>query len=172
VHLGGIGKGYAVDKAVAILRTRGFSNFLVQAGGDLYAAGMRGGRPWRVGIRDPRGAPDQSFAAVDLSDSTFSTSGDYERFFLYGGRRYHHIIDPDTGEPTRHTRSVTILATSATQSDAIDTGVFLLGPDEGMALIERLPGVEGVIVTAGNEVLVSSGLRERLVRLAAPTAAP
>jgi FAD:protein FMN transferase len=171
-HLGGIGKGYAVDQAVAIMRGRGFAHFLIQAGGDLYAAGRRGDRPWRVGIRDPRGGPDDSFAAVDLSDSTFSTSGDYERFFIYGGRRYHHIIDPDAGEPTRHTRSVTIMAASATQSDAIDTGVFLLGPEAGMALIERLPDVEGVIVTAGNEVLVSSGLRERLVRLAPPTDAP
>jgi thiamine biosynthesis lipoprotein len=169
VNLGGIGKGYAVERGVAILRTRGIENFLLQAGGDLYAAGMRGDRPWRVGIRDPRGPEDQSFAAVDLTDSTFSTSGDYERFFIYGGRRYHHIIDPDTGEPTRETRSVTIMAKSPTLSDAVDTGVFLLGPEKGMALIERLPDVEGVIVTAGNEVLVSSGLRDRLIRLGSPT---
>jgi thiamine biosynthesis lipoprotein len=172
VHLGGIGKGYAVDRGVAVMRARGFSNFMIQAGGDLYAAGLRGDRPWRVGIRDPRGPADRSFAAVELTDSTFSTSGDYERFFIVGGRRFHHIIDPDSGEPTTHTRSVTIMAKSATQSDAIDTGVFLLGPKEGMALIERLPDVEGVIVTAGNEVLVSSGLSERLIRLAPPTDAP
>jgi thiamine biosynthesis lipoprotein len=171
-HLGGIGKGYAVDRGVAILTARGITNFLLQAGGDLYAAGRRGDRPWNVGIRDPRGPADKSFAAIELSDSTFSTSGDYERFFIVGGRRFHHIIDPDSGEPTTHTRSVTIMAKSATQSDAIDTGVFLLGPEEGMKLIERLPDVEGVIVTAANEVLVSSGLTERLVRLAPPTDAP
>jgi thiamine biosynthesis lipoprotein len=172
VHLGGIGKGYAVDRGAAILRGRGIGNFMIQAGGDLYVAGRRGDRLWRAGIRDPRGPADRSFAAVDLSDSTFSTSGDYERFFIAGGRRYHHIIDPDTGEPTEHTRSVTIMATSPTLSDAIDTAVFLLGPKAGMELIEKLPDVEGVIVTARNEVLVSSGLKDRLIRLALPTDAP
>ena len=171
-HLGGIGKGYAVDRGAAILRQRGVVDFMIQAGGDLYAAGRRGDRPWRAGIRDPRGPADWSFATIDLSDSTFSTSGDYERFFIAGGRRYHHIIDPDTGAPTEHTRSVTIMAKSATLSDAIDTGVFLLGPAAGMALIEKLPDVEGVIVTARNEVLVSSGLKDRLIRLAVPTDAP
>ena len=172
VHLGGIGKGYAVDRGAAILRARGIGNFMIQAGGDLYVAGRHGDRSWRAGIRDPRGPADRSFAAIDLSDSTFSTSGDYERFFIAGGRRYHHIIDPDTGEPTEHTRSVTIMAKSATLSDAIDTGVFLLGPTAGMELIEKVPDVEGVIVTSKNEVLVSSGLKDRLIRLVSPTDAP
>jgi thiamine biosynthesis lipoprotein len=172
VHLGGIGKGYAVDRGAAILRRRGINDFLIQAGGDFYAGGRRGDRPWRVGIRDPRGPADQSFAAVDVGNETVSTSGDYERAFVSGGRRYHHILDPDLGEPTRDTRSVTIVAARATFADALDTGVFLLGPQAGMALIEKLPDVEGVIVTAGNEVLVSSGLRDRLIRLTPPTNAP
>lgn len=172
VHLGGIGKGYAVDRGAEILRRRGINDFMIQAGGDFYAGGRRGDRPWRVGMRDPRGPADRSFAAIDVSNETVSTSGDYERAFVAGGRRYHHIIDPDLGEPTRDTRSVTIIASRATFADALDTGVFLLGPQAGMALIEKLPDVEGVIVTARNEVLVSSGLRERLVRLAPPTDAP
>jgi thiamine biosynthesis lipoprotein len=171
-HLGGIGKGYAVDRGAAILRRHGIGDFMIQSGGDLYAAGRRGDRPWRVGIRDPRGPAERSFAALDVANETVSTSGDYERAFLSGGRRYHHIIDPDLGEPTRDTRSVTIVATRATVADGLSTGVFLLGPQAGMALIEKLPDVEGVIVNAGNEVLVSSGLRERLVRLAPPTDAP
>jgi len=172
VHLGGIGKGYAVDRAAEILRRRGLRDFMIQAGGDLYVGGRRDDRPWRLGIRDPRGPADKSFAALDLSDATFSTSGDYERFFMSGGRRYHHIIDPDLGEPTRGTRSVTIVTSRATLADALSTGVFLVEPEAGMALIERLPGVEGVIVSDRNAVLVSSGLQDRLIRLAPPTDAP
>jgi thiamine biosynthesis lipoprotein len=171
-HLGGIGKGYAVDRGVAILRGAGLRDFMIQAGGDLYVAGKRGDRPWRLGIRDPRGPADRSFAALDLADGTFSTSGDYERFFIKDGRRYHHIIDPDRGEPSQGTRSVTIVTSRAIIADGLSTGVFLVGPEAGMALIERLPDVEGVIVTAKNEVLVSSGLKASLVRLAPPTDAP
>jgi FAD:protein FMN transferase len=171
-HLGGIGKGYAVDRAAAILRSRGFSDFMIQSGGDLFVSGRRGDRPWRLGIRDPRGPADRSFAALDLPNGTFSTSGDYERFFIRDGRRYHHILDPDLGEPARGCRSVTIVAGTATLADALSTGVFVLGPEPGMALIERLPDVEGVIVTANNQVLVSSGLKGRLEMIAPPTDAP
>jgi len=172
VHLGGIGKGYAVDRAVGILRSRGLRDFMVQTGGDLYVAGLKGDRPWRLGIRDPRGSAEQSFATLELSDSTFSTSGDYERFFMKGGLRYHHLLDPARGEPARLARSVTIVSRRATQADGLSTGVFILGPEEGMALIERLPDVEGVIVTARNEVLISSGLKSRLRLIASPTDAP
>jgi len=172
VNLGGIGKGYATDRAAEILRRLGLHDFMIQAGGDLYVAGRRGDRPWRVGIRDPRGPADRSFAALDLSDSTFSTSGDYERFFMKDGRRYHHILDLSAGEPARGCRSVTLVTGRAVIADALAKGVFVLGPDAGMALIERLPDVEGVIVSARNEVLVSSGLTNRLIRLAMPTDAP
>jgi thiamine biosynthesis lipoprotein len=172
VHLGGIGKGYAVDRAAAILRGRGFTDFMIQSGGDLYVAGKRGERPWRAGIQDPRGPKGSSFAAMDLSDAAFTTSGDYERFFMKDGRRYHHIIDPDTGEPSPGARSVTIVAKTASLADALDTGIFILGPEKGMALIERLNGVEGVIVTSSNNVLVSSGLARRLVVRSPPTDAP
>jgi thiamine biosynthesis lipoprotein len=172
VHLGGIGKGYAIDRGAEILRRRGLRDFMMQSGGDLYVSGRRGDRPWRVGIRDPRGPADRSFAVLDLSDATFSTSGDYERAFIHEGRRYHHILDPDLGEPARGCRSVTIVTDRATIADGLSTGVFVLGPTAGMALIERLPNVEGVIVTDHNQVLVSSGLNERLIRLASTTDAP
>jgi FAD:protein FMN transferase len=171
-HLGGIGKGYAIDRAAAILRGRGFHDFMIQSGGDLFVSGRRGDRPWRLGIRDPRGPADRSFAALDLTNGTFSTSGDYERFFIRDGRRYHHILDPDVGEPARGCRSVTIVTNSAIVADGLSTGVFVLGPEKGMALIERLPDVEGVIVTADNTVLVSSGLKGKLVVMAPPTDAP
>jgi thiamine biosynthesis lipoprotein len=172
VHLGGIGKGYAVDRAAAILRGRGFNDFMIQSGGDLYVAGTRGDRAWRAGIQDPRGPEGNSFAAMDLTDAAFTTSGDYERFFMKDGRRYHHIIDPDTGEPSQGSRSVTIIAKTATLADALDTGIFILGPEKGMALIERLNGVEGVIVTSSNNVMVSSGLARRRVVRSPPTDAP
>lgn len=169
VHLGGIGKGYAVDRSVALLRERGFQDFMVQSGGDLFVAGQPGATPWRLGINDPRGAAGDSFATVELRDSTFSTSGDYERFFIKDGRRYHHILDPDSGEPARLAVSVTIVADRATLADALSTGVFILGPDAGMALVERLPGVEAVMVTADNRVLISSGLQGRVTLLHQPT---
>ena len=171
-HLGGIGKGYAIDRGSAILRRRGLNDFLIQAGGDLYASGFKDGRPWRLGIQDPRGPSGASFATIDLSDGTWSTSGDYERAFVKDGRRYHHIIDPATGEPARGCRSVTILTDRAVMADGLSTGVFLLGPAEGLALVGRLPHVEAVIVTSANEVLVTPGLKGRLVMTSPPTDAP
>jgi thiamine biosynthesis lipoprotein len=169
IHLGGIGKGYAVDRAVAMLRAYGFGDFMVQFGGDLYVSGQPVDRPWRLGINDPRGAANDSFATLELSDATFSTSGDYERFFLKDGIRYHHLLDPQTGQPARGSRSVTIVAASAMIADALSTGVFIIGPRLGMQLIERLPEVEAVIVSADNEVLISSGLRGRVQLLHAPS---
>jgi thiamine biosynthesis lipoprotein len=172
VHLGGIGKGYAVDRGVETLRRRGVTDFMIRAGGDMYVAGRHGDRPWRLAIRDPRGPADRSFATLEISNGTFSTSGDYERTFVTNGTRYHHIIDPDSGLPARGCRSVTLVTERAVLADALSKGVFILGPKDGMALIERLPGVEGVIVSDDNEVLVSSGLRDRLTLLAPPTDAP
>jgi FAD:protein FMN transferase len=172
VNLGGIGKGYAVDRGADILRRSGLRDFMIQAGGDMYVAGKRGDRAWRLGIRDPRGPADRIFASLDLSDGTFSTSGDYERFFMKDGRRYHHIIDLRVGEPATACRSVTLVTDRAVIADALAKGVFILGPDDGMALIERTPGVQGVIVSAKNEVSISSGLRGRLTVLAPPTDAP
>jgi thiamine biosynthesis lipoprotein len=172
MHLGGIGKGYAIDRGAGILRQRGFQDFMIQTGGDLYVGGLRNSRPWRLAIRDPRGRADRVFAELDLTNGTLSTSGDYERFFIEGGRRYHHIIDPATGEPARGARSATIVANTAAVADGLSTGVFIMGADAGMALIERLPEVEGVIVSAKNEILISSGLRGRLRIVAPPTDAP
>lgn len=168
-HLGGIGKGLAVDRAVARLREAGLKDFSIQAGGDLYVAGKHGDRAWRLGIADPRAPDGAVFARVELEDSTFSTSGDYERFFIRDGVRYHHILDPATGQPSRLSRSVTILSKRAIIADGLSTGVFLLGPEKGMALIEQLPDVEGVIVGADNQVHISSGLQGKLEIVHQPT---
>src|SRR6478609_4459586 len=171
VHLGGIGKGYAVDRAVALLKERGLHDFMIQFGGDLYVAGTNGGKPWTLAIADPRGNHDP-FATIEMGDGTFSTSGDYERTFMKDGVRYHHIIDPDLGEPARLCRSVTLVTNRAVIADAVAKGVFILGPTDGMALIEKLPDVEGVIVGANNQVLVSSGLKGRVTLMRPPTDAP
>ena len=168
-HLGGIGKGFAVDRAVSLMKDAGLRDFSIQAGGDLYVAGHRGDRPWRLGIADPRAPDGAIFARVDLSDSTFSTSGDYERSFIKDGVRYHHILDPSTGQPSRLCRSVTIVAKEATLADGLSTSVFLLGPEQGMTLIEKLPDVEGVIVGADNQVHVSSGLQGKVEIIHPPT---
>ena len=171
-NLGGIGKGYAIDRGVDILRRTGVGDFMIQSSGDMYVAGRKGDRAWRVGIQDPRGPHDRTFAAIELTDSTFSTSGDYERSFVRDGIRYHHIIDPSTGQPARGCRSVTILTDRAVLADGLSTGVFLLGPKEGLALVERLPNVDAVIVTSANEVLFTPRLKGRLELLARPTDAP
>jgi thiamine biosynthesis lipoprotein len=166
IGLGGIAKGWAVDRAAAALRARGVRAFLVQAGGDLYAAGLLGGRPWRIGIRDPRGQ-GEPFGWLPVSDRAFSTSGDDERSFVAGGRRYHHVIDPRTCAPAGASRSATVLARTATRAEVLSKAVFVLGGQAGLRLAER-EGAAAVLVTAGNRVLVSASLRGR-VRLGRPT---
>jgi FAD:protein FMN transferase len=158
ITLGGIAKGYAVDRAAAILRDRGLKNFIVQAGGDLFVSGTKGPQKWRVGIRDPRGARDATFALTELEDRTFSTAGDYERGFVKDGVRYHHILDPKTGYPTRACRSVTVIAKDALTADAWDTTLLILGPERGLKLAEKLPDIEAVFVDSKNRVRVTSGL--------------
>ena len=178
ITLGGIAKGLVVDHAVAALRAVGLSDFVMQAGGDLFAAGKHGDREWKVGIQDPRAGThdersvDTSFALLSLSESAFNTSGDYERFILKDGKRYHHILDPRTGYPVTHTRSVTVLAPTSFLADTLDTAVFVMGAEQGMRLIESLPGVEAVIVDAHNQVHVSKGLSGRLRLLRPPSAGP
>lgn len=149
LDLGSIGKGYAVDQAIATLRQHGVVNAIVNAGGDLRAIGGKGEKPWRVGIRDPRGEPTSAIVAIELrGDRAVATSGDYERFFLFQGRRYHHIMDPMTGEPVQNgIASVTIVGPS-TQITSVATTVFVLGSERGLALLERHPDLAGLLLMA------------------------
>ncbi len=169
ITLGGIAKGFAVDRATQILRNRGFIDFIVRAGGDMYVSGRHGDRRWRVGIRDPRGARDAIFAAAEVEDMTFSTSGDYERFTVKDGKRYHHILDPRDGYPATASRSVTIMAKDGTLAEGMSKTLFILGPKDGLAFLKKVPGVEAVIVGADNEVYISDGLKGRLIILHPPT---
>jgi len=170
IGLGGIAKGYAVDRAVAILEKAGLTSFFVQAGGDLFARGRKpDGSEWQAGIRDPRGPESKWFAKLPLSDHAFSTAGDYERSYIVGGKRYHHIIDPRTGYPATACRSVTIWAPSALVADEIDDAVFILGPEKGLKLVESLEGVGAVIVDAKNNVWVSKRLQGKVEVVGVPT---
>ncbi len=168
ISLGGIAKGYAVDRAAKVLLDAGVSSFYAQAGGDLYTHGTKpDGAPWLAGVRDPRGPEGDYFAVMPVDDHSFSTAGDYERAYIVDGKRYHHIIDPHTGYPATVSRSVTIWAPTALQADAIDDAVFILGPEKGLALVESLDGVGAVIVDAHNRVWISKRLEGR-VRMVHP----
>jgi thiamine biosynthesis lipoprotein len=170
ISLGGIAKGYGIDRAVSVLKAAGLDAFYAQAGGDLYAAGKKpDGSEWSAGVRDPRGPDGSFFAVLPLSDHAFSTAGDYERAYVVGGRRYHHIIDPRTGYPATACRSVTIWAKTALQADAIDDAVFILGPEKGMALVESLDDVGAVVVDAKNSVWISKRLQGKLKLTQPPT---
>lgn len=170
VGLGGIAKGYAVDKAAAIIRKAGIKSFFVQAGGDLYAEGHKpDGSVWSAGIRDPRGPAGKPFASIELDGHAFSTAGDYERSYVIGKKRYHHILDPRTGMPASKSRSVTVWAPTAFEADAVDDAVFVMGPEKGLRYVESLPGVGAVVVDAKNRVWVSERLKGKVTLLAAPT---
>jgi thiamine biosynthesis lipoprotein len=170
ISLGGIAKGYAVDRASKVLLDRGIDSFFVQAGGDLYTHGKKAdGSDWSAGVRDPRGPEGSYFALLEVSDHAFSTAGDYERSYIVNGRRYHHIIDPRTGYPATASRSVTIWAPTALQADALDDAVFILGPEKGLALVESQAGVGAVIVDAHNKVWVSQRLQGQLQLIREPT---
>ncbi len=157
IDLGGIAKGYAVDRGIAILKARGYSHALVNAGGDSRVIGDRFGEPWVVGISDPN-HPDRYFTRIPLENTAYSTSGDYERYFDENGVRYHHIIDPHTGHSASKVRSATVLAPTATQTDGLSKTAFVLGPEEALRIYAKLPDVEAVFVTPDGRVLYSKGL--------------
>ena len=170
IGLGGIAKGYIVDRAAEVLKKAGVEAFLVQAGGDLYGAGRKpDGSPWVSGIQDPRAPEGTSFATIELTDHAFSTAGDYARSYVIGKRRYHHIIDPRTGYPATASRSVTVWAEDATTADAIDDAVFILGPEAGLKLADATPGVGVVIVDKNNKVWLSPRLQGQVHVARQPT---
>jgi thiamine biosynthesis lipoprotein len=148
LDLGAIAKGWAVDRATEKLMARGIRNAIIDAGGDLRIIGTRPGKdPWRIGVQHPRD-PGALIVTFELKDTAIVTSGDYERFFIADGVRYHHILDPVTGQPARDCQSVTVLAPTASEADACATAAFVLGPSKGLAFLRARPGVRGFIVGA------------------------
>ena len=175
IDLGGIGKGYAVDRGIEVLKARGIDRALVTAGGDSRIIGDRNGRPWLVAIRHPDN-PNKVVTRIPLSDSAMSTSGDYERYFDEDGVRYHHIIDPRTGHSASKVRSATILAPTATQTDGMSKTAFVLGAEKALEIINKMPEYDAVFVLPDGRVLYSNGLRPAAPRppgaQSPPTAAP
>jgi FAD:protein FMN transferase len=158
IDLGGIAKGYAVDRGIELLRKRGFDHAMVNSGGDTRVIGDRQGKPWMIGIRHPD-RKDEVVLRMPLEDAAFSTSGDYERFFEEGGVRYHHILDPKTGLSPHAVRSVTIIASTATRTDGLSKTVFILGPEKGLAFINSLTDADAIVIAADGKVSYSKGLQ-------------
>jgi thiamine biosynthesis lipoprotein len=162
IDVGGIGKGYAADQAVLAMKKAGASAGVVALSGDIKTFGqLPGGRKFPVGVQHPR-KEGAVLAFIDLEDEAISTAGDYERFFERDGVRYHHILDPKTLQPARNCQSVTVVAPEGIWADGLDTGIFVMGAESGMRLVEALPDVEAVIVDREGLVHVSSGLRDRI----------
>jgi FAD:protein FMN transferase len=161
IDLGGIAKGYAVDRGIAILKAHGIAHAIVTAGGDSRLLGDHRGRPWLVSIAHPDEPhnPAKVVTRIPLVDCAVSTSGDYERYFDEAGVRYHHIIDPHTGHSATRVRSATIIGPTATQTDGLSKTAFVLGPEKALEIIERLPDFDAVFVTPEGKLLYSKGLR-------------
>ncbi len=159
IDLGGIAKGFAVDQSIQHLRDLDIQHALVSAGGDTRLLGDRRGRAWLVGIRDPANI-EEVIVMLPLQDEALSTSGDYERFFVENGEKYHHIIHPSTGYSASEVRSASILASDSTTTDALSTSIFVMGPSKGLELLNSLDGVEGVIVDQQGKLYYSKGLEK------------
>ncbi len=158
IDLGGIAKGYACDRAIGILKEFGVKSASVTAGGDTRLLGNKSGKPWMIGIKNPR-AEEGVAITLPLEDTAVSTSGDYERYFIdSNGERVHHIINPKTGKSTKGVMSVTILGPNGIDTDALSTTVFVMGAEKGLALINQLPGFDAIIITEQGKVLYSNGL--------------
>jgi thiamine biosynthesis lipoprotein len=162
IDVGGIGKGYAADQAVSAMKKAGALAGVVALSGDIKTFGqLPGGRKFPIGIQHPR-KEGEVLGFIDLENEAISTAGDYERFFEHDGVRYHHILDPHTLQPARRCQNVTVIARDGIWADGLDTGIFVMGAELGMQLIEALPDVEAIIVDASGRIHVSSGLRDRI----------
>lgn len=157
IDLGGIAKGWAVDRGIDILRELGIEHAMVNAGGDTRLLGDRRGKPWIVGIRDPRNE-GKVVTRIPLQDEALSTSGDYERYFEEDGVRYHHILEPGTGKSPKAVRSVTVIGPTATHTDGLTKPVFILGVERGLEFIRKVEDAEAIIVDNEGRVFYSEGL--------------
>src|SRR3989304_1915111 len=158
LDLGGIAAGYAVDKGIDAIKKWGINNALINAGGDIRVIGESENGKWKIGILHSR-EENKLINTLTLKDISVTTSGDYRKYFISGGKRYHHILNPSTGLPTEGVQSVTIIAPLAVDSDALATAVFVLGKKKGMEMIERLKDVEGIIIDSDGLAIYSSGVK-------------
>jgi thiamine biosynthesis lipoprotein len=161
MDLGGIAKLYILEAGVRILERAGVERAMLNGGGDVVAAGRRGAPPWRVGVRDPR-APEKLLGVVELARGFVASSGDYERFFVRAGRRYHHVLDPRTGYPSEGPRGLTLVSERLEAVNGLGVAIMVLGKREGVRLVEATPGLDALIVDRDGSVWLSPGMRERL----------
>ncbi len=160
IDLGAIAKGYAVSEAVKVLKEEGVTSALIDAGGDVYALGRKNSKMWKVGVRSPRG--EDLLGYLEVEDLAVMGSGDYERFFMKDGKRYHHIFNPKTGYPAEGLSGVTVICPDIMMADAWATALFVVAPKKGLAIVEEIPGMETLMVTVSGEILYSSGLKNAL----------
>ena len=160
INVGGLAKGYAVDRAIAILRSK-VSSGIVNAGGDLYAFGQKSKQnSWTIGLQHPR-KPQDLLASFAVKNQAIATSGDYQRYFMKDGIRYHHIFDPQTGKPARLMISTTIITTEVMDADALATAVFVMGPDKGIEWVDSMENVEAMLVLEDGSIRYSKNFREQ-----------
>lgn len=164
IDLGGIIKGYSAERAVDVLKKNGIKSGIVAVAGDIKTFGMRSdNKPWRIGIQNPREKEDNSeiVAFIDISDLAISTSGDYQKYFIKDGKRFHHLLNPMTGYPVNDFQSVTIISDDAALVDAFATGIFILGQEKGINLLKRL-GLDGIIIDKDGKIIVTDGIKDKI----------
>ncbi|MGD8925325.1 MAG: FAD:protein FMN transferase [Thioalkalispiraceae bacterium] len=161
LDFGGIAKGYAIDLILKHIREMGVKDAIINTGGDLKVIGQHGNKPWHIGIRDPRG--EGVIAGLELHDNEAAfTSGDYERFFKLAGKRYHHILDPRTGQPARNSQSVTVIHTDAALADAAATALFIAGPEEWLDIAKSMHIQQAMLVDRNGKVYITEALAKRV----------
>jgi thiamine biosynthesis lipoprotein len=160
IDLGGIAKLYILNAGMQVLRRHGIAHAMLNGGGDVVVTGTREGRPWRIGIRHPR-REGELLATVELTQGWVVTSGDYERYFIRDGRRYHHILDPRTGYPVAGPQQVTLVGEDLLQLNGFSSAIMVLGLEKGRELLDRLPGVDALIVEADGRVWLEPGAEVR-----------
>ncbi|SET93771.1 FAD:protein FMN transferase [Paenibacillus sp. NFR01] len=167
LDMGGIGKGYAADRIAEYLKAQGLDSAMINLGGSsIIALGNKpNGSPWNIGLQDPDQSRGTQLGTIKISNEVIDASGVYERFFMQDGVRYHHILDPRTGFPAQNgLKSLTIMSPNATDADALSTGVFLMGLEDGMKYLESLPEkIDAFFITDDNKIYATSGLRDRLI---------
>ena len=181
IDLGGIAKGYAADRAIEAIKAKGIKAALVAIAGDIKTFGLKPDlQPWKIGIQNPRpkteknediipplakggegGLSEDIFASLYIKDKAISTSGDYQRFFIENGKRYHHILNPGTGYPAAGVISVSIIAPEGYMADGLSTGIFVLGPDKGIRLLESM-GIDGIIIDANKKIFFTKNLKGKI----------
>lgn len=161
--VGGVAKGYAVDRAIGILKAAGVRQAIINAGGDLYCLGSKNGLSWRVGVQDPV-KTDEIVRVLKLTDTAVATSGNYQRYFIYQGRRYHHILDPATGWPADHAQSATVIAPTTEQADAWATILFVRSAPDGIDLLNKIPDLYGMVIDTGGKIHYSDGFQQFLTQ--------